>query len=92
MFFENRFVKFSFHAVNRLKESQLTIKEGLELFANAKEEKLDKGLKKLKKYDQTGVRYFRNGTILFTAKELGGLLLIMTVTDQMITGNARSFD
>lgn len=91
-------IRFTNHAISRLKESQIELKKGVWLCATAQEEKLEKGLKKNKYNNNKGINYinnkdvtfWRNGTLIFTVKVVFAeatqkyINLVLTVTDQRV--------
>jgi hypothetical protein len=94
MIFQGLKVVFTNHAIERLKESQLDLKQGLTLLANSIPEDLSrfKDMVKYnnKKYDTKADNY-RNGTFIFTCiKKYDNtrnceILLVITVANQLIT-------
>ena len=92
MMFQGLLVVFTRHSVDRLKESQLDLKQGLTLLANSIPEHLPKGMIKYKqkKYN-TRCLYFRSGAFIFTCIRKHDkprnceILLVITVANQLIT-------
>lgn len=101
MIFQGRRVRFTNHALDRLKESQLDLLGGLKLISEAVEETeikkyKDLVLNKSVKYKQQPATYFRNGSHIFTAiKAIDNIhqdeiWLILTVTNQLATSKSVS--
>lgn len=97
MYFKNRRVVFTTHAINRLKESNLDIIGGLKLFDNCVEDNSVRKFKDMSKFkdskyeDQSDIVYYRSGTHIMTMKPTvdkfkgDDIWLVITITNQLAT-------